>query len=130
MKLSRLITIPVAIVLIALAVANRRLVPVSFDPFSSEAPAVFIPLPLWAIVFGAFFAGFLAGGLTSWVTRLHRHVRRALSRRRIARAARRAVKVGENDPLSDLPAIAHRPENLPAPRRWLPGRKNPPSRAA
>jgi len=130
MKLSHLITVPVGILLIAFAIANRRAVPLSFDPFSQDTPALTIALPLWAIAFGAFVAGIVLGGLTAWVTRLHRHLRRGWHRRSLAKAERAAARAREDDPLADLPAITPRPTALPAPRRSLLRRKSEPVRTA
>lgn len=130
MKLSHLITVPVAILVIAFAIANRRWVPLSFDPFSLDAPALTISLPLWGIAFGAFVAGIVLGGLSAWTTRLHRHLRRGWHRRSLAKAERAAAKARGNDPLADLPTITPRPAALPAPRRSLLGRLTKPDRAA
>jgi uncharacterized integral membrane protein len=130
MKLSRLITIPIALLIIAFAIANRRNVPLSFDPFSAEAPALAITLPLWSIAFGAFFAGVIVGGVTAWITRLSQHLRRNWARRAATRAERAATKAHEQDPLADLPAITPRPApQLTSPRRSFLRRLSQPHRA-
>jgi uncharacterized integral membrane protein len=131
MKLSRFITVPIALLIIAFAIANRRSVLLSFDPFSAEAPALAITLPLWAIAFGAFFTGVIVGGVTAWITRLSQHLRRSWARRAATRAERAAARAHEQDPLTDLPAITPRPAlQLPAPRRSLLRRLASPNRAA
>jgi uncharacterized integral membrane protein len=48
---STLIVVPLAVILIAFAVANRQSVTVSFDPFSSTSPAYVAALPLFALIF-------------------------------------------------------------------------------
>jgi uncharacterized integral membrane protein len=58
-----LILVPLAIIFIALAVANRQLVTLSFDPFSPGAPAAALALPLFVIVLAALVAGVIIGGL-------------------------------------------------------------------
>ena len=58
-----LILVPLAIVIIALAVANRQAVTLSFDPFSASAPAAVLTLPLFVIVLVALIAGVVVGGL-------------------------------------------------------------------
>lgn len=58
-----LILVPLAIIFIALAVANRQLVTLSFDPFSPGAPAAALALPLFVIVLTALVAGVIVGGL-------------------------------------------------------------------
>ncbi len=58
-----LILVPLAIIFIALAVANRELVTLSFDPFSPGAPAAALALPLFVIVLASLVAGVIVGGL-------------------------------------------------------------------
>ena len=48
---STLIVVPLAVVIIAFAVANRQSVTVSFDPFSSTSPAYAATLPLFVLIF-------------------------------------------------------------------------------
>ena len=66
--LSWVIGLPVAIILIAFAIANRQVTNVSFDPFSADAPWLAIPMPLWALFFAGIFVGLLAGGIASWLS--------------------------------------------------------------
>ncbi len=62
-----IIVIPLAIVIVAFAVANRQAVTVSFDPFSSAAPAYAATVPLFVIIFIALIAGVLVGGVAAWI---------------------------------------------------------------
>jgi uncharacterized integral membrane protein len=68
--LNRLILIvvfvPLAIVLIALAVANRELVGFTFDPFHPGNPALTLKLPLFAFLFLALLVGVLIGSTATW----------------------------------------------------------------
>ncbi len=64
---STLIVIPLAVVLVAFAVANRQLVTVSFDPFSSTSPAYAATLPLFALIFVLLILGVLIGGTAAWI---------------------------------------------------------------
>ena len=130
MKLYRLITIPLALLIIAFAVANRHAVLVSLDPFSQDAPALAFKLPLWSIAFCAFVGGLILGGLTAWVSRLSRQLRRGLQRRAWAKAEKAAAKATANDPLAGLPMITPRAGSLAPPRHPLAGRKSEPTRAA
>lgn len=66
--LSWVIGLPVAIVLIAFAIANRQFTSVSFDPFSADAPWLAVSMPLWALFFCGIFVGLIAGGIASWLT--------------------------------------------------------------
>ena len=62
-----IILIPLAIVIIAFAVANRHLVTLSFDPFGGNEPVAAVTLPLFALVIVLLIAGVLIGGFASWL---------------------------------------------------------------
>ncbi|MCF8476275.1 MAG: LapA family protein [Pseudolabrys sp.] len=61
------IVIPLAAVIVAFAVANRQMVTVSFDPFSSANPAYAATLPLFIMVFVLVILGVIVGGAASWL---------------------------------------------------------------
>lgn len=108
--LTALIVIPLGLILVTFAVANRHFVTVSFDPFLADDPSLSVTLPLFLLLILAAALGVLAGGCAVWFGQ--RHWRRAARRHEAdARAAR-----GE---LADLraQAAAARPEpqRLPAP---------------
>lgn len=75
---STLIVVPLAIAIIAFAVANRQSVTISFDPFSSTAPAYVATLPLFAVIFMVLILGVLIGGIAAWAgqTKWRRAARR------------------------------------------------------
>ncbi|WP_454914729.1 lipopolysaccharide assembly protein LapA domain-containing protein [Xanthobacter sediminis] len=93
--LSLLIGLPVSVLVIALAVANRREVLVSLDPFSPNAPVLAATMPLYVVIFGALIVGVILGGAVTWV--------RQGRFRREARRARRAQQAGTTGSLG-LPA--------------------------
>jgi uncharacterized integral membrane protein len=62
-----LIVVPLAVIIIAFAVANRTAVTVSFDPFSSSSPAYAVTLPQFAIIFAVLILGVLIGGMAGWI---------------------------------------------------------------
>ncbi len=62
-----IVIIPLAVVIVAFAVANRQAVTVSFDPFSAAAPAYAATLPLFAILFAVLILGVLIGGIAAWL---------------------------------------------------------------
>ena len=62
-----IILVPLAILIIAFAVANREMVTVSFDPFSGHDPAAAVSLPLFALVIVLLIVGVLIGGMASWL---------------------------------------------------------------
>ncbi len=62
-----IILVPLAVVIIAFAVANRQIVTVSLDPFSAEHPAASLTLPLFALVIVLLVIGVLIGGIAAWL---------------------------------------------------------------
>ncbi len=74
------IVVPLAAVIIAFAVANRQLVTVSFDPFSSTSPAyAAATLPLFIMIFVLVILGVIVGGAAAWLRQSHWRRRRASS---------------------------------------------------
>jgi uncharacterized integral membrane protein len=61
------ILVPLAVIIIAFAVANRQIVTVSLDPFSAEHPAASLTLPLFALVIVLLIIGVLIGGIAAWL---------------------------------------------------------------
>jgi uncharacterized integral membrane protein len=61
------ILVPLAIIIIAFAVANRQTATVSFDPFSPNEPAASVALPLFVPIIVALILGVLIGGVASWL---------------------------------------------------------------
>jgi uncharacterized integral membrane protein len=61
-----LVVIPLGIIFIIFAVANRHLVTVSFDPFNSTTPAVAVTLPLFVVIIAVAILGVAAGGMATW----------------------------------------------------------------
>ena len=62
-----LILVPLAIIIIAFAVANRQIVTVSLDPFSSDRPAAAVTLPLFGLIIGLLILGVVIGGMAAWL---------------------------------------------------------------
>ncbi len=65
--LKTILLIPVAAVLVALAVANRQAVMVSFDPFNSADPAFAMTMPLYLVGFTMLITGVVVGGIAAWL---------------------------------------------------------------
>src|ERR1043165_1843541 len=61
-----LIVIPLGLLFVVFAVANRHFVTVSFDPFNSRNPSVAIALPLFVVIILVAILGVLAGGIATW----------------------------------------------------------------
>jgi uncharacterized integral membrane protein len=105
-----LVLIPLGLIFIVFAVANRHLVTVSFDPFNSSDPSVSVRLPLFVVIIAVAIAGVVVGGVATWFRQ--RHWRRAARQHeadaRQARAQladqRAAAMASRGDP-QRLPAL-------------------------
>lgn len=64
--LTLIILVPVAIVLIALSVANRAGVTFTIDPFNPGNPALTYTAPLFVWLFLALIVGLLLGSFATW----------------------------------------------------------------
>ena len=63
--------IPIGILLVALAIANRHEVTLILDPFRPEQPILAIPLPFFVYLLGMLVLGVLLGGFAVWVSQSH-----------------------------------------------------------
>jgi uncharacterized integral membrane protein len=61
------VLIPLAIVIVAICVANKGPVTVSLDPFSASDPAVLLHPPLYLLSLALLVAGVIIGGIASWL---------------------------------------------------------------
>jgi uncharacterized integral membrane protein len=59
--------VPLAIVLVALAVANRGATPFTLDPFNPGNPGLTWQMPLFVLLFAAIAIGMIVGSLATWV---------------------------------------------------------------
>lgn len=84
--------LPIVLLVIAFAVANRRWVTLSLDPFSQEAPKLALDLPLWLLFFLGILLGLLVGWFASWLAQ-GKHRRAAREAR--AEAAKMQVELAE-----------------------------------
>jgi uncharacterized integral membrane protein len=62
-----IIVVPLAVIIIAFAVANRQAVTVSFDPFSAAHPAYAVTVPLFVLLFVVLILGVIVGGIAAWL---------------------------------------------------------------
>ena len=105
------VLIPLGLIFVVFAVANRHLVTVSFDPFNSTDSSVSVRLPLFVVIIAVAVLGVVAGGTATWF-RQHHWRRAARQHEAEARAARAQ--------LAELRAVAqpssrYDPLHLPAP---------------
>ncbi|GJE54507.1 lipopolysaccharide assembly protein LapA domain-containing protein [Methylobacterium thuringiense] len=113
--LKALILLPVALVVLLLAVANRNAVTLSFDPFSPE-PAFSIVLPLYAIVFAAVAVGILVGGIGAWLGQGKTRASARHHRREREKLERETAQIRTFGPDAGSPAYGGGRAALPAPR--------------
>jgi uncharacterized integral membrane protein len=64
--LNLLVWIPLGLIFIVFAIANRHMVTVSLDPFNSSDPAFGFTLPLFVVIIAFAMLGVVAGGSATW----------------------------------------------------------------
>ena len=65
--LRAIVLVPVAILAVLFAVANRQIVTVSFDPFNADLPAFALSAPLFLTILLMVMLGVLIGGTAAWL---------------------------------------------------------------
>ncbi|MGH1589308.1 LapA family protein [Methylobacterium sp. P5_C11] len=118
--LKSLVLLPIAALVILLAVANRAPVRLSFDPFNVDAPVFSVDLPLYAILFGAVALGIVVGGIFTWLGQGKTRARARYHRREAVRYEREATRLRAYAPETEVPSAYTVPNSgrtaLPAPR--------------
>lgn len=104
-----LISLPIAIVLVALALANRAPVTLSLDPFAGATPAYALTMPLFLALFLTLIVGILIGGGVAWFSGLRQ--RRALGKR--VKLMKRDLAAAAATPEPPAPASPPGAANLP-----------------
>ena len=86
--IAAVVLVPLGLVIVGLAVANREMVTVSFDPFNAVAPAYALKAPLFLMVLLLVIAGVIIGGFAAWLRqgKWRRTARRLEAELRDARA--------------------------------------------
>ena len=108
-----IILIPLAVIIVAFAVANRHAVTVSFDPFAGDEPAASLTLPLFALVILLLIFGVLLGGLATWLGQgKWRGAARRFERELLQLRAKIAALEGKAGPTANTPPADHAPERL------------------
>jgi len=92
--------IPVALAAIWIAVANRAPVTFSLDPFSPDAPALAVQMPLYLLVFMCVLIGVILAGL-------------AVGFRRLARGGARIADAAQARATALLPQRLRKTKNAP-----------------
>jgi len=66
--LTAVVLVPLAILILLFALANRQWISVSLDPFSAQDPAIAVSLPVFFVVLFALMAGVVIGGAATWLS--------------------------------------------------------------
>jgi uncharacterized membrane protein YidH (DUF202 family) len=98
-----LVLVPLGIVIVMFAVANRESVAISFDPFDTRNPALVLRTPLYVLIFVLVGIGILAGGIAAW---LKQHKWRARARRAEAEARDLRARLDAAEPRFIVPPAA------------------------
>ena len=112
-----LVLLPVALLIVMFAVANRAPVSIALDPVGSEPPMFTVALPLFLVLLIALIAGVVVGGAAAWSRqrKWRRRARRLAADLKAAHAEtaalRRRVEMQappHPQPLRSIAAIAYR----------------------
>lgn len=61
-----LVVVPLGVVLVALAVVNRKPADLVLDPFGSNEASLSVSAPFFLFLLGAFAFGLIVGGIATW----------------------------------------------------------------
>ena len=112
--LAALVLIPLAALIVLLAVANRAPVTISLDPFMAEKPALTVTQPLFMVLLVMLIVGVVIGGIAAWLrqARWRRATRRAEAEVRALRSETEALRdrldTAEREARRGTAALAYR----------------------
>jgi uncharacterized integral membrane protein len=97
------VLVPLCLVLVVFALANRQTVVVNFNPLATpDAPGPGFGVPLFLIVYAVLLVGVLLGGVATWFAQSrHRQEKRRYQRRSDALA--QELEVARRAPAEDFP---------------------------
>ena len=99
------VAVPVAILLVAFAIANRQMVKVSFDPFSDpSASASSVVVPLFVLLFIALIVGTFLGGVATWIGQGRRRRRLRLLEDDVEELRLQLLRYREGPPTVTVPS--------------------------
>src|ERR1700743_630021 len=106
-----LVLVPLSLIFVIFALANRHLVTVSFDPFNSIDPSLAVTMPLFVVIIAVAILGVVAGGAATWCKqgRWRRAARHHEADARQIRAQLADLRAGmtasRSDPQQRFPAL-------------------------
>lgn len=112
--LTALIVIPLGLIFVVFAVANRHFVTVSFNPLDPTDSALSFTLPLFVLLIVVAILGVVAGGCATWFgqRRWRRAARHHEADARAAKAELAGMRASQAAARQDQ---RHDPQRLPAP---------------
>lgn len=119
------VLVPLGVLLVVFAIANRHDVSVSLDPFGANAPSLSATMPLFMLILLMLLVGVLLGGLATWFSqgKWRREARRLGGQVRALRIEREALKArlaAEESASATRARAASAGEFTPAPPRNAP----------
>jgi uncharacterized integral membrane protein len=66
-----IVLVPLALLIVAFAVANRQTVSFTLDPFGIASTALNFQAPLFALAFALVIVGVIVGGIATWFRQSH-----------------------------------------------------------
>jgi uncharacterized integral membrane protein len=66
--LKAIVLVPIALIIVLFAVANRQVATISLDPFNSDTPALALSAPLFLLILLMVMLGVLVGGIAAWLS--------------------------------------------------------------
>ena len=110
-RISWIITIPVTIIVVVFAIANRTPVTVNFWPLPW-----FAQLPLYLVVLGSLLAGFLIGAVIAWLSAGRRRQEARIAAERLRGLTAELSQLQHQLQRQQAAAIDSAIGRLPAPR--------------
>jgi uncharacterized integral membrane protein len=98
-----IVFVPLGLLLLFFAMANRGSVKIGLDPFATGDSGPSIDAPLFLVVLASAAVGVVAGSLSSWISG-RRYRREAREARNDAKKARAEVQVLRERGLASLPS--------------------------
>ncbi len=97
---------PIAFILIALSVANRKIVTFSLDPISTNDPLLSFDAPLFLLLLAAMLTGLFVGGVAAWLNQgKWRRAARSSTQQTASHAPQRDRAPSQTAPLSTAPQL-------------------------
>ena len=100
------IIVPLAVILIAFAVANRGSVAFTLDPFNPGNPALTLQAPLFVMLFAALGIGLVLGGMATWLKQGYYRRQARENRKEADQLRQTVVRAPAAQPASQSTALA------------------------